>query len=89
MALTSPLSLEQIRQQFLPLHHGLIYFDNAADGLLPGRSIAAVTDHLARYGATNSTPGHAAGAEIMALKVRPPSLTPRWARLHWPGAAPR
>ncbi|GAA4014784.1 cysteine desulfurase-like protein [Deinococcus rubellus] len=70
MTLTSPLSLEQIRQQFPPLQHGLIYFDNAAGGLLPERSIAAITDHLTRYGATNSTPGHAAGAEIMALKVR-------------------
>ncbi|WP_161882429.1 cysteine desulfurase-like protein [Deinococcus alpinitundrae] len=70
MTLTSPLSLEQIRQQFPPLQHGLIYFDNAAGGLLPTRSITAITDHLMRYGATNSTPGHAAGAEIMALKVR-------------------
>ena len=70
MTLTSPLSLEQIRQQFSPLQHGLIYFDNAAGGLLPRRSIAAISDHLTRYGATNSTPGHAAGTEIMALKVR-------------------
>ena len=70
MTLTSPLSLEQIRQQFPPLQSGLIYFDNAAGGLLPTRSIAAITDFLTRYGATNSTPGHAAGAEILALKVR-------------------
>lgn len=75
MTLTSPLSLEQIRQQFPPLQHGLIYFDNAAGGLLPTRSIAAITDHLTRYGATNSTPGHAAGAEIMALKVRARAAT--------------
>ncbi|WP_420595628.1 cysteine desulfurase-like protein [Deinococcus sp.] len=70
MPLTSPLSLEQIRSQFPPLQSSLIYFDNAAGGLLPRRSIAAITDFLTRYGATNSTPGHAAGTEIMALKVR-------------------
>lgn len=75
MTLTSPLSLEQIRTQFPPLQHGLIYFDNAAGGLLPTRSIAAITDHLTRYGATNSTPGHAAGAEILALKVRARAAT--------------
>ena len=75
MTLTSPLSLEQIRAQFPQLHspplqNGLIYFDNAAGGLLPTRSIAAITRHLTEFGAINSTPGHAAGAEILALKVR-------------------
>jgi len=67
---STQLSHDQIRAQFPPLESGLIYFDNAAGGLLPTRSIAAITDHLMHYGATNSTPGHAAGSEIMALKVR-------------------
>ena len=75
MTLTSPLSLKEIRSQFAPLQSGLIYFDNAAGGLLPERSVNAVAEHLRRYGAINSTPGHAAGAEILALKTRARAAT--------------
>ncbi|MEF2277678.1 cysteine desulfurase-like protein [Deinococcus sp. YIM 134068] len=69
MTLTS-LPLEAIRAQFPPLASGRAYLDNAAGGLLPTRSIAAITDHLTRYGATNAMPGHAPGREVLALKHR-------------------
>ncbi len=68
MTLTQ-LSHDQIRAQFPPLEVGLIYLDNAAGGLLPRRSIEAVTRHLTRLGGINSTPGHAPGLEIAALKA--------------------
>lgn len=58
-----------LREQFPPLQTGRVYLDNAAGGLLPRRSIAAVTDHLTRYGATNALPGHQPGREILALKA--------------------
>ncbi|GGM05726.1 cysteine desulfurase-like protein [Deinococcus aerophilus] len=59
-----------LRTQFPPLDAGRAYLDNAAGGLLPRRSIEAITAHLARYGATNALPGHQPGAEILALKHR-------------------
>ncbi|AWN23891.1 cysteine desulfurase-like protein [Deinococcus irradiatisoli] len=68
MTLTQ-LSHDQIRAQFPPLESGLIYLDNAAGGLLPRRSIEAVTRHLTRLGGINSTPGHAPGQEVSALKT--------------------
>ncbi|WP_019585781.1 cysteine desulfurase-like protein [Deinococcus apachensis] len=64
------MNLDAIRAQFPPLASGRAYLDNAAGGLLPSRAIAAVTDHLTRYGATNAMPGHRPGQEILALKHR-------------------
>ncbi|CAM3503570.1 cysteine desulfurase-like protein [Deinococcus saxicola] len=60
----------RLREQFPPLAAGRAYLDNAAGGLLPLRSIEAITAHLMRYGATNAMPGHLPGAEILALKHR-------------------
>ncbi|TDE87222.1 cysteine desulfurase-like protein [Deinococcus sp. S9] len=62
------MNLDTLRAHFPPLASGRAYLDNAAGGLLPLRAIAAVTDHLMRYGATNATPGHAPGREMLALK---------------------
>ncbi|MBZ9753055.1 cysteine desulfurase-like protein [Deinococcus sp. HMF7604] len=71
MTLTAPLpTRDDLRAQFPPLQGGRAYLDNAAGGLLPTRAIAAVTDHLTRYGATNAMPGHQPGREILALKHR-------------------
>jgi cysteine desulfurase family protein (TIGR01976 family) len=64
------MNLDAIRAQFPPLAAGRAYLDNAAGGLLPTRAIAAITDHLTRYGATNAMPGHQPGREILALKHR-------------------
>ncbi|WP_034383970.1 cysteine desulfurase-like protein [Deinococcus sp. YIM 77859] len=64
------MKLAAIRAQFPPLASGRAYLDNAAGGLLPARSIAAITDHLTRYGATNAMPGHRPGREVLALKQR-------------------
>lgn len=64
------MDLDAIRAQFPPLGSGRAYLDNAAGGLLPSRAIAAITDHLTRYGATNAMPGHRPGQEILALKGR-------------------
>ncbi|MPY65506.1 cysteine desulfurase-like protein [Deinococcus sp. SDU3-2] len=61
---------DAIRSQFPPLASGRAYLDNAAGGLLPQRSIDAITGHLTRYGATNAMPGHRPGQEILALKGR-------------------
>ncbi len=69
MTLTVP-DLAALRAQFPPLASGRAYLDNAAGGLLPTRSIAAITDHLTRYGATNALPGHAPGREVLALRRR-------------------
>ncbi len=66
---TATLTLaHRLREQFPPLAAGRAYLDNAAGGLLPLRSIEAITAHLMRYGATNAMPGHLPGAEILALK---------------------
>jgi len=64
------MNLEAIRAQFPPLAAGRAYLDNAAGGLLPTRSIAAITEHLTRFGATNAMPGHLPGREVAALKGR-------------------
>ncbi|GMA14923.1 cysteine desulfurase-like protein [Deinococcus metallilatus] len=64
------MNFDTLRAQFPPLASGRAYLDNAAGGLLPLRSIAAVTEHLTRYGATNAMPGHAPGREVLALKKR-------------------
>ncbi|MBZ9712885.1 cysteine desulfurase-like protein [Deinococcus multiflagellatus] len=69
-ALASLPTRDDLRAQFPPLARGRAYLDNAAGGLLPARSIAAVTEHLTRYGATNAMPGHQPGREILALKTR-------------------
>lgn len=78
MTLTTPLSLEQIRSHFPPLTAAasrLIYFDNAAGGLLPRRSIEAITRHLTEFGAVNASAGHLAGAQMQALKLRARAAT--------------
>lgn len=59
-----------LRAQFPSLKSGRVYLDNAAGGLLPQRSIDAISAHLSRYGATNALPGHQPGAEIVALRQR-------------------
>ncbi|GAA5531693.1 cysteine desulfurase-like protein [Deinococcus aluminii] len=64
------MNFDTLRAQFPPLASGRAYLDNAAGGLLPLRSIAAVTEHLTRLGATNAMPGHAPGREVLALKKR-------------------
>ncbi|GAA5512991.1 cysteine desulfurase [Deinococcus carri] len=64
------MNLDAIRAQFPPLAAGRAYLDNAAGGLLPARAIAAITDHLTRFGATNAMPGHLPGRDVLALKHR-------------------
>ncbi|MGI8747574.1 MAG: cysteine desulfurase-like protein, partial [Deinococcus sp.] len=69
------MDLTTIRAQFPQLHspqldNGLIYFDNAAGGLIPQRSLDAMQEYLGRYGSINSMPGHRHGAEVLALKGR-------------------
>ncbi|WP_309570349.1 cysteine desulfurase-like protein [Deinococcus sp.] len=60
----------QLRAQFPPLAAGRAYLDNAAGGLLPVRSIQAVTAHLTQYGAVNAMPSHVPGQAVAGLKVR-------------------
>lgn len=64
------MQLSEIRAQFPQLDGDLVYLDNAAGGLMPTRSIAAISTYLTRYGSINSLPGHARGAEVLALKGR-------------------
>jgi len=64
------MQLSEIRAQFPQLDGDLVYLDNAAGGLMPARSIAAISTYLTRYGSINSLPGHARGAEVLALKGR-------------------
>lgn len=63
-------SSADIRTQFPSLGGGRAYLDNAAGGLLPQRSIDAITAHLTHYGATNALPGHTPGQDMIALKQR-------------------
>ena len=74
------MQLPEIRAQFPQLYspqlaNDLIYFDNAAGGLMPQRSLDAVQSYLARYGSINSVPGHVRGAEVLALKQRARAAT--------------
>ncbi len=64
------MNLAEIRAQFPQFNDGLVYFDNAAGGLIPQRTLDAVQTYLTRYGSINSMPGHARGAEVLALKYR-------------------
>ncbi len=64
------MDLAQIRAQFPQLKGGLVYLDNAAGGLIPQRTLDAIQNYLTRYGSINSMPGHARGAEVLALKSR-------------------
>jgi cysteine desulfurase family protein (TIGR01976 family) len=64
------MNLAEIRAQFPQLQDGLVYFDNAAGGLIPQRTLDAVQTYLTRYGSINSMPGHTRGAEVLALKYR-------------------
>lgn len=69
------LDLPAIRAQFPQLSSpqqpgDLVYLDNAAGGLIPQRGLDAVQAYLARYGSVNAMPGHALGAEVLALKQR-------------------
>jgi len=64
------MQLSEIRAQFPQLDGDLVYLDNAAGGLMPARSIAAIGTYLTRYGSINSVPGHVRGAEVLALKGR-------------------
>lgn len=57
-----------LRAQFPALHQGRAYLDNAAGGLLPQRTIDAVTAHLTRYGATNASAVHAPGRTLADLR---------------------
>lgn len=69
------MEFPEIRAQFPQLHSaqlqdGLVYFDNAAGGLIPQRSLDAIQNYLTRYGSINSVPSHMRGAEVLALKHR-------------------
>ncbi len=69
------MEFPEIRAQFPQLHSaqlqdGLVYFDNAAGGLIPQRSLDAIQNYLTRYGSINSVPSHVRGAEVLALKHR-------------------
>ncbi|WP_407570130.1 cysteine desulfurase-like protein [Deinococcus altitudinis] len=64
------MNLAEIRAQFPQLQDGLVYLDNAAGGLIPQRTLDAIQGYLTRYGSINSMPGHARGAEVLALKYR-------------------
>ncbi len=64
------MQLSEIRAQFPQLEDGLVYLDNAAGGLIPQRTLGAIQAYLTRYGSINSMPGHARGAEVLALKYR-------------------
>ncbi|WP_407538298.1 cysteine desulfurase-like protein [Deinococcus radiomollis] len=64
------MNLAEIRAQFPQLQDGLVYLDNAAGGLIPQRTLEAIQGYLTRYGSINSMPGHARGAEVLALKYR-------------------
>ncbi len=75
MTTATPALAPRLREQFPPLLAGRAYLDNAAGGLLPLRSIEAITAHLMRYGATNAMPGHQPGADILALKQRARAAT--------------
>ncbi|THF85866.1 cysteine desulfurase-like protein [Deinococcus sp. KSM4-11] len=57
-----------LRAQFPPLASGRAYLDNAAGGLLPERSIHAVTAHLTQYGAVNAMPSHEPGRVVAGLR---------------------
>ncbi|WP_424951505.1 cysteine desulfurase-like protein [Deinococcus sp.] len=69
------MQLSDIRAQFPQLQGGLVYFDNAAGGLIPQRSLDAIQTYLTRYGSINSVPGHLRGAEVLALKHRARAAT--------------
>ena len=69
------MQLSEIRAQFPQLQGDLVYFDNAAGGLIPQRSLDAVQDYLAHYGSINSVPSHVRGAEVLALKHRARAAT--------------
>ncbi|PNY82834.1 cysteine desulfurase-like protein [Deinococcus koreensis] len=64
------LLAEPLRAQFPPLQSGRAYLDNAAGGLLPRRSIEAVTAHLTRYGSTNAMSSHQPGQAVLGLKTQ-------------------
>ncbi len=72
---TLPFALHALRDQFPPLQHGRAYLDNAAGGLLPRRSIEAITAHLTQFGATNAMPSHAPGQAVLDLKTRARAAT--------------
>ncbi len=69
------MQLSEIRSQFSQLTDGLVYFDNAAGGLIPQRSLDAIQTYLTRYGSINSVPSHVRGAEVLALKHRARAAT--------------
>lgn len=71
---TQPLS-KTLRAQFPPLASGRAYLDNAAGGLLPRRSIEAVTAHLLQYGSTNAMPSHQPGRAVLEVKTRARACT--------------
>jgi len=72
---TLPFALHALRDQFPPLSQGRAYLDNAAGGLLPRRSIEAITAHLTQFGATNAMPSHAPGQAVLDLKTRARAAT--------------
>ncbi|MBB5377242.1 cysteine desulfurase family protein (TIGR01976 family) [Deinococcus metalli] len=59
-----------LRAQFPPLRSGRAYLDNAAGGLLPERSVQAISAHLTEFGAVNAMPSHAPGRAVLDLKHR-------------------
>lgn len=69
------MQLDAIRAQFPQLSRGLIYFDNAAGGLMPQRSIDAIRDYLTLAGSANSMASHTLGREALALKHRARAAT--------------
>ncbi|WP_188964189.1 cysteine desulfurase-like protein [Deinococcus aquiradiocola] len=69
------MQLADIRAQFPQLQDDLVYLDNAAGGLVPQRTLDAVQAYLSRFGSINSMPGHARGAEVLALKGRARAAT--------------
>ncbi len=69
------MQLSEIRAQFPQLTDSLVYFDNAAGGLIPQRSLDAIQTYLTRYGSINSVPSHVRGAEVLALKQRARAAT--------------
>ncbi|GGR14563.1 cysteine desulfurase-like protein [Deinococcus ruber] len=62
------MQLDAIRAQFPQLQNGLIYFDNAAGGLMPQRSIDAIREYLNGAGSANAMPTHRLGQAALALK---------------------
>ena len=67
--------VQAARAQFPQLANGMAFLDNAAGGLMPQRSIDAITTFLTRHGAMNAGMGYAESDHVLEVKTRARELT--------------